>query len=288
MYNITTVVTHNGIFHADEVFAIAVLRTVFESTMVTRTRDQNLINGADILVDIGGVYDINHNKFDHHQREGAGQRENGIPFSSCGLVWDRFGCNYLAQSKVPPEFILDVHNELDKSIIAAIDYIDCNGMKGFSNVDAPVYTISQVISSFNDPDGNQDEAFWKAVELAENILQNEIKGATKKVAAQSYLDEQIQSQKDNNVLILDKFVIGAGEQAAINGFIRYVYPDISGTWRCQITKDSPSLPESWGGLNNSDLDKVVGIEGCIFCHRGRFIAGHKTKEGAIALAKLSI
>ena len=45
------------------------------------------------------------------------------------------------------------------------------------------------------------------------------------------------------------------------------------------------LPEEWAGKQTEELDEIAGIDGCVFCHRGRFIAGNKTLEGTVAMAK---
>lgn len=89
--NDLTVVTHNGNFHADDVFSIAALRLVLPDFKLVRTRDTQLIAQADIVIDVGGEYDPAAGRFDHHQRGGAGARENGIPYSSFGLVWQKYG-----------------------------------------------------------------------------------------------------------------------------------------------------------------------------------------------------
>ncbi|MDQ6977568.1 MAG: MYG1 family protein, partial [Ghiorsea sp.] len=87
----TTIVTHNGNFHADDVFSIAVFKHIFPSFELIRTRDLTLIAKADIVVDVGGEYDPETGRFDHHQRGGAGERESGIPYSSFGLIWQQYG-----------------------------------------------------------------------------------------------------------------------------------------------------------------------------------------------------
>nr|NGX58303.1 hypothetical protein [Chlamydiota bacterium] len=40
------------------------------------------------------------------------------------------------------------------------------------------------------------------------------------------------------------------------------------------------LPEKWAGLHEGDLKQVSGIEGAIFCHKGRFISVWETREDA--------
>ena len=79
-----TIVTHNGNFHADDVFSIAAFKSIFPSFKLIRTRDAELIAKADIVIDVGGEYDPDTDRFDHHQRGGAGERENGFPIPRLG------------------------------------------------------------------------------------------------------------------------------------------------------------------------------------------------------------
>ncbi len=39
----------------------------FRNANIIRSRDTNILSTADILVDVGAEFDINCNKFDHHQ-----------------------------------------------------------------------------------------------------------------------------------------------------------------------------------------------------------------------------
>jgi uncharacterized UPF0160 family protein len=70
------IVTHNGKYHPDEVFACATLLVMLERNglkgMIIRTRDESFIEKADFVCDIGNVYDASRQRFDHHQPEGAG------------------------------------------------------------------------------------------------------------------------------------------------------------------------------------------------------------------------
>ena len=43
------------------------------------------------MIDLGGEYDPDAGRLDHHQRSGAGERGNGIPYSSVGLIWQKYG-----------------------------------------------------------------------------------------------------------------------------------------------------------------------------------------------------
>ncbi|MDO8564969.1 MAG: MYG1 family protein, partial [bacterium] len=63
-----TIVTHEGKFHADDVFAVATLLLALQDEAeVRRTRDEEDVASADIAVDVGGIYDAEKNRFDHHQ-----------------------------------------------------------------------------------------------------------------------------------------------------------------------------------------------------------------------------
>lgn len=48
------------------------------------------------------------------------------------------------------------------------------------------------------------------------------------------------------------------------------------------------LPEAWGGLRNDALVEACGIEGAEFVHSVRFIGGHKTKDGALEMARKAL
>ena len=62
--------THNGTFHCDEALACYMLKKLpeYQSAEIIRTRDEKLLNTCDIVVDVGGVYDHDKYRYDHHQR----------------------------------------------------------------------------------------------------------------------------------------------------------------------------------------------------------------------------
>lgn len=64
-----TIGTHSGTFHCDEVLAVFLLSQLpdFCNHKVLRTRDQNLLDLCDIVVDVGSVFDPATKRFDHHQ-----------------------------------------------------------------------------------------------------------------------------------------------------------------------------------------------------------------------------
>src|SRR5437868_11558554 len=87
----TRAATHSGGFHADDVFALAVLRIVHPDLEIVRSRDPEVLAAVDFRIDVGGRDDPATGDFDHHQKGGAGERPNGIRYASFGLVWRAHG-----------------------------------------------------------------------------------------------------------------------------------------------------------------------------------------------------
>jgi len=64
--------------------------------------------------------------------------------------------------------------------------------------------------------------------------------------------------------------------------LRGIPPTSDDRWKVRMP-----LPEKWAGLMEGELRKACGIEGAIFCHKGRFISVWETKEDALkALAAI--
>ena len=91
--------THNGKFHCDEVVACMMLTRFtkeFKDGVIRRTRDLEVLNEQDIVVDVGGVYDHSKKRYDHHQKEFTipyPTKNNNVPIrmSSAGLVYLHYG-----------------------------------------------------------------------------------------------------------------------------------------------------------------------------------------------------
>ena len=60
--------THSDTFHGDEVLACTMLLYTdnFSNSVIVRTRDQEVLNTLDILVDVGAEYIPEKLRFDHH------------------------------------------------------------------------------------------------------------------------------------------------------------------------------------------------------------------------------
>jgi len=286
--NDITIVTHNGNFHADDVFSIAALKHIFPTFNLVRTRDLEVIGKADIVIDVGGEYDADTGRFDHHQRGGAGARDNGIPFSSFGLIWQKYGVEICQGNQ-------EVAQAVDAGLVSTIDAIDCGHVEGV----AQGISLSQTISMFNptwQEDSHFDACFDEAVEFASRVLTRFIASADGGISAKSIVAKAIDNAEDPRVIVLEKYtpwkttVHKLSEQA-----LYMVYPSGSGPWRIQTVpvepgsfEDRKSLPAPWAGLSNEALQEVTGIDDAMFCHNGLFIAGAESFESTMKMAAIAL
>lgn len=277
-------ITHAGTMHADEVFATAFLDLYNKDIEVMRVSE---IEKAKIRKD-AIVYDIGRGKYDHHQ-EDAKVRENGIKYSSLGLLFEEFGKDYLKQEKI--EDIDEVYIGMEKELIEAIDAID-NGV--FPEIVAPykVKTISEIIKLFNPSFGSnekEEEQFIKAVEVAKQIWQETLYSVIGKVKAKKIVLEKIKNEK-KDYLELEEYL--PYEETLLkteegDHLLFVMYPSNRGGYGIKTIKksledktDRMLFPESWAGLENKELEKVSNIKDISFCHSGRFLVTCKTKEAA--------
>lgn len=287
------IVTHDSSFHSDDVFAVATLVLMLggEKYEILRTRDPLEIESADYVVDVGEVYDADKNRFDHHQEGRAGQRENGVPYASFGLVWKKFG-EKVCDSK-------EVADKIDRILVQPIDAID-NGFEIEKRVVSNVrsYNIGDYINSFvptwkEDPDF--DLIFNKVVDIALNLLKREIKIHQDVLEASIVLEDIYKNTEDKRIFVLDK-KISWGEFVSTKKEVLFVVsPKDDGSWVVKTTRDDlnsfknrKSLPKEWGGKRGEDLVYITGVKDAVFCHAGLFIAFASTKEGALDLAKLAL
>lgn len=285
-------VTHAGIFHADEVMATVILGKAFDDVTVCRvTKVPDKLKIGTIVYDIGGGW------YDHHQIGGNGQRENGVPYAAAGLIWNKYGARVLRKYSDT----YGVWKKIDKALIQGIDAVDNGTMP---SVDYPAYVmgISQIISGFNpcwDAEESSDEAFVKAVLFAEIIFDNVLKHAISRVKAKSIVEEAI-NKTQGHILVLDEFVawketIYAPWCENANNIWFVVFPSNRGGYNWHgVCKEYTSfelrvsVPEEWKGLCDEELQIVSGVKTASFCHRDGFVGGAETLEDTIKMVNIAI
>ena len=284
-------ITHNGTMHADEVFATAFLSLYFGNFKVSRVSEVPKDISTNTI-----IYDIGKGKFDHHQTD-ARIRDNGIKYSSFGLLFEEYGLSYLKKLKL--KNTKAIYNYLVKDFIEAIDAID-NGIFPEIKSIYKIKTVSDVIKIFNPSYGSndkEDEQFIKAVSLAESILTEELKNVIGKVEAGTKVKKLLNKTK-GPILILDEYL--PYEETVLTSLsgkkiLFAIYPSNRGGYGIKTipisTTDKTSrvyFPKEWGGLTNDALEKVTGIKGSLFCHTNRFLMTASDLDTAKKLAELAI
>jgi uncharacterized UPF0160 family protein len=292
-----TIVTHNSGFHTDDVFAVATLLLAFGDevkTKVIRSRDMLVIEKADYVLDVGGIYDESINRFDHHQIGGAGIRENGIPYATFGLIWKKYG-EILCGDK-------EVAKKIESHYVEPIDSLD-NGVS-FIKVTVPgmmPFDIQSLTSMFYPTwkeDMNEiDETFQILVSYAKYILIRIIKNETDDFESENLVREAYKKSQDKRLIILEN---GRWSwEKILSEFpepLFAAYENISvGTWSIKaIRNDQASfvsrkkLPQSWAGKTNEELEKITGVKGAKFCHTARFMAVADSKEAILKMAEIAL
>lgn len=289
-----TVLTHNGKYHADDLFAVATLELALNKNFrLVRSRDPKKIADAEYVLDVGGVYSPTENRFDHHQSGGAGKRENGIPYAAFGLVWKKFG-EKVCGSK-------DVARMLDERFVTAFDAID-NGVSTSTPVFKGVYDYSlhsflqSYLPTWKESEPDYDKIFKKLLPIVRGILEREIARAKMTVEAQGIVMGQYEKSTDKRLLILDKRYPWGDFVRQCPELLFVIYPDSSNDkWSLStVRKDDGSfearrnLPQEWAGKEAAELQKITGVADVVFAHNARCLAVAKSKEGALALAKIAL
>lgn len=294
--------THSGSFHADEVFSTVVLAEVLIKNgykyEIVRTRDLDVIKKADIVYDVGNIYEPDNLRFDHHQVPGPGER-NGIPYSSFGLIWKHFGMELCNQNEY-------VWNEIEKRVASPVDAVD-NGIETYKVVRDGIRPImfQDIASIFNQTwkesvDINiQDRLFMDFVYLAKMFLNRALIVAYENYEGVLLVEEEYRKADDKKIIILGTALPWEEYLSAKNDTLIVIYPsnkDNGGiVWHIKSVRKNvdsferrcPILPE-FMGLSGSELEEASGIKEATFCHKTGYICVTNTKDAAMEVARKTI
>jgi uncharacterized UPF0160 family protein len=307
------IATHGGKFHADDAWAVAVLKVLFPEADIVRTREQARIDAADFAIDVGGVWDPATGRFDHHQKEFDATRVSGVPYASAGLVWREYGARCvaaLAEHHTGERLADDTAQQIAYAIDADIvQYLDLSDVGVAKNAPGS-YGLSAVVSGFNP--GWLDEQrlgygeavevyrmgqFMRAVEFLTDIMGNAVRYRVGAMLAVTQV-RQAEVLEDGKLLFL--------KNAALpwSSVVRKEMPKVLFVISHSLTEqrymlhtvsvDTESfdaradLPEAWAGLREAELAAVTGVEDAVFCHTGRFIAAARSYAGALTMARQAL
>ncbi|KAI5147975.1 hypothetical protein ENBRE01_0035 [Enteropsectra breve] len=299
--------THDGTFHYDEILATAVLLELWPKTPIIRTRDAEQLAKCNIVYDVGGVFDPQNNRFDHHQSsfvETYSEQYN-IKLSSAGLIYKYF-CDALFKKysfEASSEVREYVKDKIYREFFLFADALD-NGYEIFSDIIPR--TLASLVAGFNvytnkDYDKQQqleNDAFMDALKIVQRDLKNymekifydyvpayeKVYNEIKDLQTEIFITEQKYSPDvifdvDKKLKKDLKFIIFKNR----NEFRILALPLKKGGFKTRV----PLLHE-WCGKRDAELVSVSNIPECIFVHATGFTGSNKTLEGALEMCKISL
>jgi uncharacterized UPF0160 family protein len=297
-------ITHSGAFHADDLFAHALLSTLYPAAGLVRTRDTDILSDDNIraiIFDVGNVYDTWTNRYDHHQADKP-IRDEGLAYSSFGLIWKHYGESYIKD--IEDLGIIntkEIHQRIDQSLVRDIDAID-NGtlqpdQKGLLNSLSLVNMLMDFRPNFDDDDPKaMDRAFVEASAVASIFLKKKVIKTAAAMRSEMIIHHAMENKTHPNWIELPR---GMGHTGPIldagDTDIHYVVNPGPGEWQLNVVNSSKDsydmhapLPAHWAGLRDEKLADVTGVEDAIFCHTGRFIAIAKSRGGIMQLLEQAL
>jgi uncharacterized UPF0160 family protein len=303
------IVTHGGKFHADDAWAVATLNVLYPGADLVRTRDQAIIDSADFVIDVGGIWDPATGRFDHHQKGFSGARQSGVPYASAGLVWRDYGARCvaaLAAAHAGQQLSDDAAQQIAYAIDADIvQYLDLSDVGAAKNAPGG-YGLSAVVSGYNPnwldeerlgygeaADAYRLSQFRRAMDFLTDVMANAVKY---RVGATLALEQVRQAEvlEGGRLLFLrnsalpwssvvrkemPKVLFVISHNLNEQRHMLHTVPATADTFEARA-----DLPASWAGLRDADLAAVTGVPDAGFCHNGRFIAAAKSYEGIYAMA----
>ena len=209
--------------------------------------------------------------------------------------------------------LTSVFIKIYQSLIQEIDGID-NGVPQFDG--EPSYRINSHLSNrvkkFNPTWTEEktseevDELFHKAKEYVGEEFQDKVEyfGSewlpARKIVEKS-IDDRFSVHSSGEIIELVRFCpwqehLREIEKSLEGVEIKYVlFNSGSSDFRVQCVPVKEGsfvcrkfLNKKWFGIRDQELEKASGIEGIKFCHVTGFIGGHKTRDGSLKMAELSL
>ena len=313
--------THDKRFHVDDVGAVSILSTYFNQKnteiQLIRSREPDLLNKADILIDVGSTYDPTTKRFDHHQEECNEVFDNGftIPLSSIGMVWKHYGKELLTMYiSSHPKFnnIPNWNDHIDK-LLTEVYIKSIQELDGHDNGISPIeggkrnywthLSLGGIISSMNTHNTNDEEeqmiAFKGAVSLFGTIFEIKLEEIIRKyfdyITSYEIVDKLLKEFENYEYLIIKdeiptiyKCLSALDSKYRIKFLIFQSSENITIRTRNKKNDMHTSLvpllsyDQTIEKLNDNKKDDVI------FVHKGLFTAKTKTLETALKIVELAL
>lgn len=272
-YNELSVAVHNSVFHADDVYSIALLKMLAKvcnfTLKVIRTRDEKELANADMRVDVGMKYSEETLDFDHHQNDSNLIQEEGIKHAAFGL---------LCQWCLTDEFL----KIFKPKYILGLEHQDNTGA-----THAKYASIGHFIHAFlpsYEEEVSFDEMFNEALDVTSMILERCISTTLGLIKSEKDIENSISEVlADGKVIVMEKRMI---IQQFLHPDWRFVIsPDPTGGWGF-LGMNGQLLSPEFRGLTTQTLAEK-GFTGT-FTHKAGFTGILEGKDDAVKLCLASL
>lgn len=234
--------THNGTFHADDVFSTAFVKILNPNIQIIRA--------SSVPKDfVGLVYDIGDGLFDHHGL--SEYRNNQIPYAAFGKLWRNFA------PQVYDDYIVEA---IDKKFISLLDLSDNTGSKD---------SLCIAISALNPNDNSSgDKEFSEAVSIASIFLTKLIEQEKNIFLEELKVQKVYEKSQNKEIIILDDHLHFTNLLPKTKA-IYVIFPSKRGGYSAQgvpINSDTVELKKPFPKKWLTSLPDYL-----TFCHKNRFL-----------------
>lgn len=214
---ISRIITHSGQFHADEIFACALIQSILKEVPIVRTRELTIDDMNDPetwIIDVGGVHNPELRLFDHHQ-------DKSLDASNVLVL------RYLHEEM---QLVSDsLFKRLYNSFID-ISLIDCNG---YDHTDG--FEVNSLIKSFN----SLHDGFGIALSTVKNFIKAKMIDCELETSCRELFDNG--EKLGERVLLCDEFPVFWKSYDECDFLVA---PDQLGKWclHSRNSKDFPIIP----------------------------------------------
>lgn len=292
------VYTHNGSFHADDVWTSILLKRLgvvyaYGNGCINRVSD--ISNCPKNCL----IYDIGLGQFDHHDPNNESIREyNMVKRAAFGIMWEFVGVEFMNEviDKIlndtsSSEVVYDFDKETIKLITELRDAKDSIAVNAAENFDAKFVSqsdatdnygpvkypnmLSRAISLYNDNESDDnDMAFRACCRQFEPIFMKFILASIKYACTMVYVDNFLLPKAVNEKIDASKSIVHIPA---------YIIKDIDSI-KAVVEKSNRGNNQyictcKPGFMISKDVE--VGTRGCVFVHPTRFLGSFIDKESAL-------
>lgn len=301
--------THSGMFHADDVLAVAAALILAPKAAVIKVRElpETFNPERDLALDVGGQYVPGQNMFDHHQKDG-----NTDGMAAVGKFWTCMGQDVVRKShpNLHGKQLEEVCHRVAVALISPVDradigLLDWQVTNEAEENDWQHLSASKLVSMANLPFGSspedQHEAFMTCVGMMNLAIRGQINQSVEYARMAAEVDAAVaNATPDQQYLVINNPGPWQGhvlERESLQHILYVLFPSDRGGWMIQCVPDAnegfgkrKELPITWAGLRDQEfagLTELAQSGSATFCHPGRFIAGAETFDDVCQLAQLA-